>query len=107
MLQQDLTGNHKVLLSSQYQVVAGADKDRVPRLLLVDPQGRLAFQGAELPHYDAYKVDYYPGTNNIQIVHYYVGGQAGTEVARWQFTYVGGGVANDENLATGELVILP
>lgn len=102
MLEITITGNQKLRANQQYPVIAGADDDKVPRLVKVDPDGRLELSGAQIPTFDAFAVAYYGTTNNVHTVIYT---RSGTEVARWTFTYVGGAAADDDDVASGVLAI--
>jgi hypothetical protein len=96
-LEKTLTGNQKVRLNPQYPVVAGADSNNVPRFLRLDEDGRLDC-GVVIPAFDDFTVAYWTGTNNIKTVIYTL---ESNEVARWTFTYVGGGVADNDKLLRG------
>lgn len=50
--------------------------------------------------YDAMTFDYYGSTNNIEHQKFYTGGTGGTLVATLTYTYIGSGVANDDEVAT-------
>jgi hypothetical protein len=95
--------NHtKLRANQQYAIVAGIDKDKVPRLVRTDADGRLELSGAQIPTFDTFAVAYYGATNNVQTVIYTL---AGTEVARWTFTYAGGGAADDDDVIAGVLAL--
>jgi hypothetical protein len=53
-----------------------------------------------LPVYDYFEITYFGATNNIATIVYKTGGSGGSTVATLTFTYVGGGVANDDLIAT-------
>lgn len=57
-------------------------------------------RGLQLPPHDYEAFAYFGSTNNIQTIIGYRGGSGGTEVGRLTFTYVSGGVASDDNIAT-------
>jgi hypothetical protein len=102
VLEITITGNQKLRANQQYPVVAGVDKDKVPRLVRTDADGRLELSGVSIPTFDAFAVAYYGATNNVHTVIYT---RNGTEVARWTFTYVGGAAADDDDVASGVLAI--
>lgn len=103
MLELTITGNNKVRLSSLYYLLAGKDKDSVPRLVLTDEQGRLILGGAAaLPEWQTFDLEYWGATNNLKTVIYKV---AGVEVARVALTYQNGGAANNDLLIGGILTI--
>jgi hypothetical protein len=56
--------------------------------------------GILIPASDYVAYSYYGVTNNIQTATYKSGGSGGTTVATLTFTYVGGGAANDDNVAS-------
>ena len=53
-----------------------------------------------VPVYDYQSITYYGSTNNINVITYKIGGASGTVVATQTITYVGGGAANDDKVAT-------
>jgi hypothetical protein len=97
MLEKTITSNNKVRLNPQYPIVAGVDKDNVPRLLRTDDDGRIDLGGVILPEWDSVVLAYFTSTNNVQTAIYKL---VGVEVARFTFTYVGGGAADNDRLAT-------
>ena len=60
-------------------------------------QGSLSVQGFAIPPYDAIRIDYYGSTNNIAQVIYK---KSGASVKTLTLTYVGGGVADNDRIAT-------
>ena len=60
-------------------------------------QGSLSVQGFAIPPYDAIDIDYYGSTNNIAQVIYK---KSGASVKTLTLTYVGGGVADNDRIAT-------
>jgi hypothetical protein len=102
VLEIAIVNNNKLRANQQYPIVAGIDKDKVPRLVRTDPDGRLELSGAQIPTFDAFAVGYYGTTNNVHTVIYTL---VGTEVARWTFTYAGGGAADDDDVIAGVLAL--
>lgn len=98
MLELTITGNNKVRLNPQYPLIAGVDKDNIPRLIRADADGRLDLGGVIIPEFDTFVPAYVGSTNNIATVIYK---KAGTEVARWTFTYVGSGAADNDRISSG------
>ena len=62
--------------------------------------GSASSSGIAIPYSDYVSYAYYGSTNNIQTATYKTGGSGGTTVATLTFTYVGGGAANDDNVAS-------
>lgn len=56
--------------------------------------------GIQLPASDYVAYTYYGSTNNIETATYKVGGSGGTTVATLTYTYVNGGAADDDNIAS-------
>lgn len=56
--------------------------------------------GILIPSSDYVAYTYYGATNNIETAVYKTGGSGGSTVATLTFTYVGGGAANNDNVAT-------
>jgi hypothetical protein len=103
VLEIAITDNQKLRANTQYPIVAGIDKDRVPRLVLTDPEGRLIIGGgASLPEWETFDLEYWGVTNNLKTVIYKVGA---TEVARIALTYRSGGAADNDLLTGGTLTI--
>jgi hypothetical protein len=103
VFEKTLNSNHKVRAATQYSLVAGVDKDKVPQLLLVDPEGRLLLGGgAALPEWETFELEYWTTTNNLKTVIYKVGTD---EVARIALTYRNGGAADNDLLSGGTLTI--
>jgi len=94
-LEQTLTSNVKVRINPQYPVIAGVDKDRVPQLIKVKPDGTLDLGGVTIPPWDTIQVTYVGSTNNVNQVIYKL---SGNQVAHWAFTYLASGAANDDLL---------
>lgn len=102
MHEKTLQGNHKVRLSTQYQVVAGKDRNAVPQILATDDQGRLILGGISLPEWKTFALEYWGATNNLKTVIYYYDA---VEVARIGLTYRSGGAADNDLLTGGALTI--
>ena len=60
-------------------------------------QGSLSGQGFQIPPFDEIEIDYYGSTNNISQVVYK---KNGNSVKTLTLTYVGGGVADNDRIAT-------
>lgn len=60
-------------------------------------QGSLSGQGFQIPPFDEIDIDYYGSTNNISQVVYK---KDGNSVKTLTLTYVGGGVADNDRIAT-------
>lgn len=99
-LEKTLTANNKVRLSIEYPVVAGVDKDNVPQLLKLNPDGRLDLGGVILPKWDSFSIINYGATNNARYVIYFL---TGIEVARWTLVYFGGAAADNDLISSGTL----
>jgi hypothetical protein len=103
LFEKTLNSNNKVRAASQYPIVAGVDKNKVPQLLLTDEDGRLLLGGgAALPEWETFDLEYWGATNNLKTVIYKV---AGEEVARIALTYRSGGAADNDLLSGGTLTI--
>lgn len=97
MLEITIVDNQKVVAKHFYDIIAGVDDTRTPRLVKVDEDGRLDLGGVIIPKWDTVTPTYYGSTNNMHTAVYSL---EGNEVARWTLTYVGGGAANNDRLAT-------
>ncbi len=53
-----------------------------------------------IPRYDHIAFTYFGSTNNVQTQVFKVGGSGGTTVATLTYTYVSGGAADDDDIAT-------
>ena len=56
--------------------------------------------GIVIPVSDYVSFTYYGSTNNIHVATYKTGGSGGTTVATLTYTYVGGGAADNDDIAT-------
>src|SRR4051812_42314065 len=98
MLEKTITQNNKVRASTQYPIIAGVDKDNVPQLLRVKPDGTIDLGGVTMPVWETFQVNYIGSTNNIGTVIFKV---QSNEVGRFTFTYRNGAAADDDDIATG------
>lgn len=87
--------------TQQTSLLSAVDADLVPRLLKVNAAGGLLGGGGfSLPEYDAFQIANYGSTNNIHTVVYK---KATVTVATLTFTYVGGGTADNDVIASAAL----
>lgn len=59
--------------------------------------------GLAIPAHDHESFSYVGSTNNIDTITYYVGGPSGEVVGIMTFTYVGSGVADDDDITSVSL----
>lgn len=110
MLEQTLTANNKVRLNPQYVLIAGADADKIPRLIRTRPDGTIAMGGAGLPDWDTFLLEYYPTPlkTNLKTVTYQKNVPSGLAVvATIELGYVGGGLVENDVLIAGVVTITP
>lgn len=97
----------------QYSVIDGSDvepRQIRPQHPLTEWTGRAILEGirafsggTSIPAWDSLDAtDHYGSTNNIRNLIYKL---SGAEVARFTFTYINGGAADDDDLATATLTI--
>ena len=71
---------------------------KINSLLFADSQAPANSLG--IPGHNYVALTYFGATNNAQTVTFKTGGAAGTTVAVLTLTYVGGGAADDDKIAT-------
>src|SRR3984957_12432349 len=101
-LEITLTENNKVRINPQYPVVAGIDDLAVPHIIRTDANGRLDLGAVAIPPFDAVVIAYIGTTNNIATGIYTL---VNVEQARWTFTYLGGGVSNDDLITSAAFTV--